>query len=263
MKYNYHTHTPLCRHANGDEEEYVQTAINGGKEILGFSDHSPMIFNSDHYSGYRMYPADTEKYFDKLLSLREKYKDYIRILIGLELEYYPTTFDQTLKFLSAYPLDYLIIGEHFCDEDEEKYSGSIGEDSDQLHLYFERILTALRTGKYLYPAHPDLARYSGPEEIYEKEARAFCEEVKRLGYPLEINFLGLMDGRHYPCDRFFRIAAEVGNKVIFGCDAHRPEYVNERGVLKAGSEFVDRLGLELCDGMTIFDGYQNPLEGIR
>ena len=30
MKANYHTHTPLCRHAWGSEEEYVHKAIKEG-----------------------------------------------------------------------------------------------------------------------------------------------------------------------------------------------------------------------------------------
>ena len=36
---NYHTHTVLCRHAKGDIHEYVDTAIQNGLKILGFSDH--------------------------------------------------------------------------------------------------------------------------------------------------------------------------------------------------------------------------------
>ena len=41
---NYHTHTTRCRHASGTEEAYVQAAIQGGLEILGFSDHTPYWF---------------------------------------------------------------------------------------------------------------------------------------------------------------------------------------------------------------------------
>lgn len=34
-KVNYHTHTYRCGHANGNEEEMIQAAINMGIEDLG------------------------------------------------------------------------------------------------------------------------------------------------------------------------------------------------------------------------------------
>ena len=44
MTVNYHTHTVRCRHASGSEREYIETAISRGLTILGFSDHSPYVF---------------------------------------------------------------------------------------------------------------------------------------------------------------------------------------------------------------------------
>ena len=41
---NYHTHTTRCNHATGTEEEYVQSALERGLEILGFSYHTPYTF---------------------------------------------------------------------------------------------------------------------------------------------------------------------------------------------------------------------------
>ena len=57
MKYltqNFHTHTRRCGHADGEDREYVEAAIRAGIRILGFSDHSPMIFPSGHRSGFRV-----------------------------------------------------------------------------------------------------------------------------------------------------------------------------------------------------------------
>jgi histidinol-phosphatase (PHP family) len=41
--YDYHMHTPLCGHATGSPEEYVQQAIKIGLKEIGFSDHAPMV----------------------------------------------------------------------------------------------------------------------------------------------------------------------------------------------------------------------------
>ena len=59
MLTNYHTHTYRCHHADGTERDYVEAAIQRGFKALGFSDHSPYIFNSDYYSGHRMSVAET------------------------------------------------------------------------------------------------------------------------------------------------------------------------------------------------------------
>ena len=78
MKHNYHTHTPRCKHASGSEEEYLKIAIDAGFETFGFSDHAPFLFVGDYVSPSRMDMSEIDGYFDTLLSLREKYKDYDR-----------------------------------------------------------------------------------------------------------------------------------------------------------------------------------------
>ena len=102
---NYHTHTTRCRHAFGEDEEYVLAALDRGLQILGFADHSPYIFPGDYYSTMRMPMCEREDYVSSVLSLREKYADKIDIKLGLELEYYPGCFQETLNVLKQYPFD--------------------------------------------------------------------------------------------------------------------------------------------------------------
>ena len=76
MRSNYHTHTPRCNHAQGREEEYIQRALEGGFEELGFSDHSPYFFDRPgYYSSFRMRPEQMEDYVSILLRLQEQYRD--------------------------------------------------------------------------------------------------------------------------------------------------------------------------------------------
>ncbi|MFR2287945.1 MAG: PHP domain-containing protein, partial [Akkermansia sp.] len=42
MYCDYHTHTPLCLHASGTPQEYVQSAVRAGLREYGISDHAPM-----------------------------------------------------------------------------------------------------------------------------------------------------------------------------------------------------------------------------
>ena len=113
MRACYHTHTKRCGHARGEDEEYVLAAIDAGVEILGFSDHAPMIYPEGYVSGFKMRPEEIEEYFSSLLSLKEKYREKIDINIGFETEYYPDLWETELDFWKKYPLDYLILGQHF------------------------------------------------------------------------------------------------------------------------------------------------------
>ncbi|MGM9624341.1 MAG: PHP domain-containing protein, partial [Eubacteriales bacterium] len=59
---NYHTHTPRCGHAGGNEREYIENAIRAGIRTLGFADHAPYPFPKSYRSGMRMEVEETEAY---------------------------------------------------------------------------------------------------------------------------------------------------------------------------------------------------------
>ena len=71
MRTNYHTHTTRCLHATGSDEEFVLSAIKGGYQIVGFSDHSPWKYHTDYVSDIRMTPEEFPDYVESLrLSLK-------------------------------------------------------------------------------------------------------------------------------------------------------------------------------------------------
>ena len=64
-------------------------------------------------------------------------------------------------------------------------------------------------------------------------------------YPLRINLLGMRAKRPYPDKRFFKIAAEVGNEIIIGSDAHDPKHVADPLSEAFALDMVASLGLKL------------------
>lgn len=76
-KTNYHTHTKRCKHAIGEDREYIECAIKNGFKVLGFSDHCPFIYNG-YTSFMRMNPEDVEGYFYSLTNLKAEYKGSLR-----------------------------------------------------------------------------------------------------------------------------------------------------------------------------------------
>ncbi len=109
----------------------------------------------------------------------------------------------------------------------------------------------METGLFTYFAHPDLIHFVGSRSVYDREMRALCRAALKTGTPLELNLLGVREGRHYPNERFWRIAAEEGNPVILGCDAHRPEDLCDRDAEAKALALVERLQLKLLDSVPI------------
>ena len=245
---NYHTHTWRCNHSGGTEREYIETAIKRGIKVLGFSDHCPQLFLKEgYYSDMRMRPEQTEEYVATLSALRDEYKKEIKILIGFEAEYYPKLFERLITFLKPFNIDYLILGQHFLDNE---YDESLPVDpalKQRLTHYFDQLLEGVSTGKFSYIAHPDAYGFKGDKAFYELEVRRFCEGAKAAGIPLEINFQGIYRNRHYPSERFFSIAADVGCDFVFGCDAHNPEEIVDPKTYEKVLDFINRLGVSVLE----------------
>ena len=251
---NYHTHTFRCGHAKGEEREYIEKAIAEGLEVLGFSDHVPMAFPSGFRSHYRCPVEKLGEYMETLTALREEYKDKIKILIGFEAEYYPAHFEAMMAMLGEYDYDYLILGQHFVGNEEgEAYSGAPTNNDETLNKYVEQVITGARTGAFTYIAHPDLINYIGDEETYYRQMKRLCVELKALEIPIEFNLLGFEDSRNYPCERFFKIVAEVGNPVVIGCDAHRPDRVAEGWIVDSAIAELKRFGITPIERVEIKD----------
>lgn len=245
---NYHTHTWRCLHAAGTEREYVENAIKGGYKILGFSDHTPMPYPGGYVSNVKMRSDQLEDYVDTVLALREEYRRDIEIHLGLEVEYYPGLFEALLTLLQPYPIEYFLLGQHYLgDEIGEPYCGAATDDPKHLLRYCAQSMEALKTGRFTYFAHPDLIHFTGDEKLYEESMGRLCQGAKELSVPLEINFLGIWDGRNYPAPRFWKIAGEVGNTVVFGADAHQPDKVVNPEALCRAEKLVKDYGLKLAE----------------
>ncbi|MBQ7835662.1 MAG: histidinol-phosphatase [Clostridia bacterium] len=225
MKYNYHTHTARCNHADGNDADYVKAAYESGIAQLGFADHVPQPgFEGIFESWFRMKPCETEGYFESIRQLKEQYKDKMDILAGFEVEYYPGHFDSMLSHISTFKPDYLILGQHFTNNEYDGvYVGSPQCTEESMWKYVEQVKEAVKTGLFSYIAHPDLPNVSCSEDIIKKAAYEICAAAIDDGIPVECNLLGLMGNRWYPKKAFFEVAGDMGCPVILGLDAHLPD----------------------------------------
>ena len=246
---NYHTHTYRCHHASGTEREYIERAIEGGIKIMGFSGHIAFRFPDGFESDYRVHTSEVEDYFRTLRALRDEYRNDIEIHIGWEMEYYPLHFEQMLRNAVEWGSEYLILGQHFIGNEypHGKYIGEGINGEKELSEYVDCVLEAIDTGVFTYICHPDVFLYTGADEIYEKENRRLCRAAAQAEIPLEINFLGIRDNRHYPNDKFWKIAGEEGCTAVFGFDAHKAQAAYDGDSLPEAQRIVSEYGLKLVE----------------
>ena len=260
MKINYHTHTARCHHAAGADRDYVEAAIAGGFDMLGFSDHSPWLYNTDFVSTIRMTADDLPGYLASVASLREEYAGRLPILTGLECEYFPRYRDWMCR-MREMGVSYFILGHHYISSDEDHpYVGFSCQTDDGVMEYADAVAEALATGMFVYLAHPDLFMRHRTLDQYtpacEKAARVICQAALEYGIPLEYNLLGYDLHRHgldrgYPCPLFWEQVKPFGNRVILGVDAHDPASLADTTLWDEGLASVKALGLPIVEKLDI------------
>jgi len=76
---NYHTHTYLCKHAEGEVHQYVSEAVKIKSIRIGISDHTPLPDN--RWLHHRMEMDELDGYMQEIEDAPEK--------LFLILRYYP------------------------------------------------------------------------------------------------------------------------------------------------------------------------------
>lgn len=258
-KTNYHSHTSRCNHATGEDEEYVLKAIENHYQEIGFSDHMPVKgIEKEIFFKARMPYSKRKEYINSVLSLKEKYKDRINILLAYECEYFKEL-DSYYKELLDNEADYLIFGNHFMYYENNQifnHKEELGTDM-YIEQYKNKALAALRSGYFKIMAHPDFyLKFASWSEKSRECAYAICKEAKKYNVILEINEMCFRrDGKKkigeeirygYPTKYFFEIAKEIGNTFIIGVDAHNPKDYDSYSHIMAIS-FAKELDLKVID----------------
>ena len=146
----------------------------------------------------------------------------------------------------------MIMGQHFwVSENKGPYSGTATDDESRVRIYVDSVIKGMQTGYYSYLAHPDIINFQGMDSVYDWELTRLCKAMKEMDIPLEINVLGIGEHKHYPSDRFFRIASEIGNKAILGMDAHCIKHLTDVESAVRGKELAARYGLQLVDDIKL------------
>lgn len=235
LTHNYHCHTARCGHAIGEDEEYVLSAIKGGYQFLGFSDH--VFLKGIEQPGMRGSYRLLGDYISSIHSLAAKYEKDISLGLGFESEWLGEDIaDYYASLRSKGFVQYLICGQHCFLDNRNKLRWYIAlPDKKEATLrYTDAILKAMDSGLFLYFAHPDyfMTWHNEWDETAEACARRIISKAKEKDIVLEINmgpsrrsetiFHNLKEEYVYPFGPFWDLVVEAKVRTIFGVDAHAP-----------------------------------------
>lgn len=246
---DYHMHTPLCRHAEGEPVEYARHAVSLGLTEIGFSDHSPMM--RDDFDNWRMRLDQLDEYVEKVARARRECPG-LAIRIGLEVDFVPGH-EEWIRSLSArHPWDYFIgsvhyIGDLWAIDSPANIPDWRKRDVWEIWAaYFELLTAAAESRLFEIIGHPDLPKKFGfrPARDCTPLYEPFLDAARRGGSALDINTAGLRkDCREiYPSADFLRLARAERVPITFGSDAHEPEQV--------GMNFTEAMALARGAGYT-------------
>jgi histidinol-phosphatase (PHP family) len=227
MIVDLHNHTPLCNHAEGEIEEYIEAAIQKGTKVFGFSDHAPMDFDP----AYRMKFEDMKMYEARVKSAKERYKEKIEILLGYEVDYLEGHMDK--RVLEA-DVDYLIGSVHFIEGwgfDNPEFIGKWKEqDVDEVwQKYFDTIEAMAQTKLFDIAGHLDLIKVFNfmPTKNIVNLAKNALLAIKESDMVLEINVAGYRKpvAQAYPSPELLKEAYRLNIPITLSSDAHKPQQV--------------------------------------
>ena len=264
IDYTFHSHTYRCGHANGDIGDYVPNAIKHGLRIYGVSDHA--LLPGDPTNWMRGRYSQLDDYIETFNKVKTKYHNQIRLYLGFECEYGDYYFDYYQSLLKDRGFDYLICGQHNgFRKDGSAYFLEGTEES--IYRYKEDIINAIKSGLFLYIAHPDLF-FATVKEVTPACVDATKEIIAaaiKYDVPLEVNIHGLLRKKiniEYPAEYFWKETAKTKVKIVVGVDCHDPSEIGDKELTNSISEFVDRCGVILSDIDEIYNNYKKRLEKI-
>lgn len=238
IKFDLHTHHQRCGHAEGKIEDYVKAAIENGLHVIGISDHSPYFYSDEDqlYPGIAMAKSEFSNYVNEVLQLKKKYEGKIKVLLGVESDFFSRYFEFYREKYRLYPLDYIIGSVHYVREEnifkKGRWDGLTSSEKVQVkEEYYDLIKQSARSKLFQILGHIDAMKgfypaFSSIEtNILEDTLKIIGEE----GVAIEINTSGKTKdcGGWYPSDDILERALFYSVPVTFGSDSHIPSRVGD------------------------------------
>lgn len=228
----YHTHTVFSDGKN-TAEEMIKAAIDAHCAEIGFTDHSPMDFECC----WCMKQERVTEYVETLMALREKYKDKIKVYIGIEQDYYSPAPDWKPDFVLG-SVHYILKDGHYLEID--KSAETMRENVDKyyggdVYAYCEDYYALVadiynKTGCDII-GHFDLVTKFNEKDPtideshprYVKAVNSALESLIKTPATFEVNTGAISRGyrtKPYPNEHIIMDLHARGEKFVFTSDTH-------------------------------------------
>ena len=245
--YDSHMHTPLCKHAWGEPEEYAQQALKAGLKGIIFTCHCPMP--NGFWPTVRMSESEFDTYLAIVQRAADAFKGKLDIRLGIESEYFPGCEEYIAALHQRADFHYVLGAVHWqAKEYLNKFE--TGTIENFRRTYFEHLAKSAESGLYDCLAHPDLVKNYHPDSwcfaIVKNTVSGALDRIAATGVAMELNTSGL--NKSYsemnPGNEMLRMMAERKIPIVVGSDAHRAQRVGEHfttalnNLIEAGYEEV-------------------------
>ena len=249
-------------------------AIKSHYRIFGVSDHVflPGVFEPRIRGDYSL----LKEYIDTFNLSKNKHKNEIEMHLGFECEYADVFVDYYRSLLVESKVEYLILGQHNGFDDNKqfvKYVKNHAEDTDEdLDRYAFDLIKGIKTGLFMYVAHPDLMFVSAKEVTpqLERLTKEIIDAAIKYDIPLEVNIHGFIRQQKrekyhvigYPAGYFWDEVSKSKAKVVYGGDFHELNEVGSTSLEAKLIEFVKKHNLHLLDVREIYNSYRKKISKI-
>lgn len=236
MRQNLHTHTIYCD-GKDTPEEMVQTAIEKGFSILGFSGHGYVKIDDAAMS-----PDNTSAYIKEILRLKKKYTGIIEIYLGIEE-------DMLGRLKEKKPYEFVIGSCHFLECNGQflpidynqgvlEYMNEVwfsGNFRNLAKIYYAELRKMRNWGEVDIIGHLDLiTKYNEDESfisfhdpVYVSEATDTIDALK--GKIFEVNTGAIARGYRrspYPYKNLLEYMHAAGARIMLNSDCHNRQYLD-------------------------------------
>ena len=227
--YDSHMHTPLCKHAVGEPEEYAMVGRKRGLKGIIITCHSPM---PDGFSiAVRMAPWQFEDYVS-LVARASSYAEAseFEVKLGLESDWFPGM-ESWLADLHRRADFHFILGSVHYHVPEYRDEFWRGDPLTFQRGYFLHLAKAAETGLFDCISHPDLVKNSFPgswsHAAVEATVIEALDRIQQTGVAMELNTSGLHKTipEMNPGMEMLELMAAREIPVVIGSDSHEPSRV--------------------------------------
>lgn len=237
IKGDFHLHSSHSEDSQTPMEKQIEAGIKAGLSYMCFTEHMDKDFPGST-EDKKLFEVDTDAYYEHCMECRDKYRDRIEILFGIEYGCQDHLRQHNMDYVNKYPFDFVIASQHLVDGIDVYYPEYFeGLTEREAYLrYFEATLKSicLFDGYDVYGHIDYIVRY-GPDTNrnyrYKDYGDVLDEILKQLiarGKGIEINTGGFrkLGDEANPSREILARYRELGGEIItIGSDAHKPEDV--------------------------------------